>query len=367
MNAMTIGERQRSEQALWDGNWHLLCHRSEVPGSGHYVRFEIFDEEVVAHHDGASVVVFDNRCPHRGARIFDGAQGKQRFVCAYHSWSWAKGRMFVPAKETFGDCDVVGAQLNQYRTEWVGDFLFVSKSPERSVSEQLVGIEEIVAAISRSIGSRTDFNNYQYACNWKIAVENALDQYHVATIHAETLNRLKLLPAQDQYFGVNNVSRAGIGDERVEKRLRSLGRLFDIEFRPPGYIAVYIFPFTFLTSTFGYSYSLQQFYPSRNPDLTNFASRFYPARLAAKTSPDALQGFFDSSLTVNHQVFVEDGEICARLPTDSWSFDPPRYVSAGEDKVVHFRRSMTERCLCAAPTALGSAGSVPGGGAVFAG
>ena len=53
-----------------------------------------------------------------------------------------------------------------------------------------------------------------------------------------------------------------------------------------------------------------------------------------------MQAFFESSLQVNHQVFKEDAEICARVPTDSWSPEPPRYLSSGEAKIAYFRRVM---------------------------
>jgi nitrite reductase/ring-hydroxylating ferredoxin subunit len=331
-----------TERRLWEENWHLFCHRSELANPFEYLRLEVFGDEVVAFNDGAGIVVFDNRCPHRGARIYDDMAGKRRWVCPYHGWSFAKGRFFIPQKETFRDCDPATAELNRYATAWVGDFLFVSKSPCRQIGEQLDGVEEVVASISRSIGKRRDLNAYPYRCDWKIAVENALDQYHVALVHHDTLNRLRLEPAVDEYLGANNVSRAALGDEKAVKKLKSLGRLFDIEYKPDGYIAIQLFPFTFLTSTFGYSYSLQQFYPSAVPDKTAFVSRFYSGRLSAKLPPDTMDAFFASSVELNHQVFTEDAEICARIPSSSWSPVPERFVCAGEDKIVEFRRLMRE-------------------------
>lgn len=327
------------DRELWDTHWHLLAHRSELDAPSRFVRFQVAGEEVVAFHDGATVEVFDNRCPHRGTRIFDGASGQQRWMCRYHAWSYAKGRMFIPARETFA-CDLSEVRLATYRTEWLGNFLFVSRRPTRSLVEQLTGIAPIVEAIGRGIGSRGDFNGYDYKCNWKIAVENALDQYHVAVIHHDTLNKLKMEPARDTYQGINNISYAGVGDPRVARRLGSLRRFFDIGFQSEGYIAIHLFPFTFLTSTFGYSYSLQQFHPSMDPDRAHFSSRFYPARLSPKINAEAMQTFFASSLEVNHKVFEEDAAICARCPTDSWSPQPPRFMSAGEEKIGQFRASM---------------------------
>ncbi len=330
------------DRALWGSHWHLLCHRSEMAGPSQYMLFNVAGEEVVAFHDGASVQVFDNRCPHRGTRIFEGTHGKQRFVCKYHGWSFAKGRLFIPAKETFTERDPTQARLASYQAEWLGDFLFASRRPARPLREQLTGIDEAIEKISLSIAHQGDFNRYDYRCNWKIAVENALDQYHVAIIHRDTLNKLQMKPARDVYHGINNISYAGVGDERLEKRLRSLRRFFDLQFQQEEYMAVHIFPFTFLTSTFGYAYSLQQFYPSADPDRTHFTSRMYKARLSPKIGPEAMASFFDSNVSVNHAVFREDAEICALVPTDTWSPEPPPFLSAGEEKIVHFRRVMAD-------------------------
>ena len=326
------------DRALWQTHWHLLAHRSELAGAGRYVLFDVAGDEVAAFHDGESVQVFDNRCPHRGARIFDGTHGQSRFFCRYHAWAFAKGRFIIPGRELF-DCDLSDVRLNSYRTEWLGDFLFVSRRPARALAEQLAGIAELVETISYGIGERADFNTYPYECDWKIAVENALDQYHVAVIHRDSLDKLKMEPAQDSYFGLNNISRAGVGDERVAKRLRSLRRFFDMSYQPEGYLAIHLFPFTFLTSTMGYSYSLQSFHPAAS-DRTSFSSRFYSGKLSSRVGPEAMRAFFDSSLQVNHQVFREDAEICARVPTDSWSPEPPRYLSSGEEKIAYFRQTM---------------------------
>lgn len=324
------------DRVFWDTHWHLLAHRSELATPSRFLRFDVAGQEVVAFHDGEQIQVFDNRCPHRGTRIFDGTDGQQRFLCRYHGWSFAKGRFFIPARETFS-CDLSDVRLNGYRTEWLGEFLFVSRRPARPLSEQLEGTAPLLELISRSIGSRADLNHYQYRCNWKIAVENALDQYHVAVIHRGTLDILKMKPMRDEYPGVNSIACADLGDDRLERRLRSLSRFFDLQYQPGGYLAIYLFPFTFVTSTFGYSYSLQQFYPSTDQDRTYFTSRFYRARLSSRAGADTMQSFFESSIDINHKIFAEDEEICARLPTDTWSPEPQRYLSAGEAKVAQFR------------------------------
>ena len=331
---------ESGEQQLWEEHWHLFCHRSEVAEPHAFLKLDIFQEEVVVFNDGHELVAFDNRCPHRGARIFESHSGKQRWVCPYHGWAFLKGKFYIPQKETFRDSDPKQAQLNRYHMTWVGDFLFVSKRPRLNISDQLGIVEPILSSISKSMGEQRDMNAYEYKSNWKIAVENALDQYHVPLVHEKTLSRLNLGPAKDEYVGSNNISRAEIGDDKVARKLRSIKRLFDLKINIEGYIAIYIFPYTFLTSTFGYSYSLQQFYPSIDNNRSFFTSRFYTGRLAQNIQPNSLAAFFDSSIELNHQVFKEDAGICARIPYSSWSIQAGQYVCDGESKVLEFRRRL---------------------------
>jgi len=329
-------------QALWDEHWHLICHRSEVSAPRSFVRFDVCGREIAVFHDGASVNVFDNRCPHRGARIFDGDSGEQRFVCRYHGWSYAKGKLFVAAKDTFAHCPIEEADLNRYEAEWLGDFLFVARRPRQTLREQFAGIDELLATISTGIDARLDFNAFPYECDWRIAVENALEPYHVAGIHPTTLNSLQLQPGHNDYFGRNSVWYSPVGNARADKMLKSFRKRFDLPFQFEGYMSIYMFPFTMLSATYGYSYSLQNFLPSREYERTHFSSRLLKSRLADGVKPEVLAPFFESSAVLNRATFDEDHDICKRVPVDSWSEQPPRFWSSSEEKVVHFRQSCRE-------------------------
>lgn len=324
---------------LWEDYWHLVCHRSEVADPREFVRLDVHGKEVVVFNDGESVVAFDNRCPHRGARIFDGTHGNQRFVCQYHGWSYSKGRLFVARKQSFAHCPIEEADLNRFATEWLGDFLFVSKSPIMPLAKQLQDVAPILQSISGGLSRRLDFNAFTYECDWRVAVENALEPYHVALIHPDTLNTLELSPGRDEFFGLNSIWYSELGNNRMSKRLKSLSRLFDLTYQYEGYMSIFMFPFTMLSGTYGFSYSLQNFMPSAQPERTNFVSRLFSSRLASNVKPELLDGFFESSAAMNRATFDEDHEICKRVPFDSWSPEPPRFWSTAEEKVVHFRRS----------------------------
>lgn len=336
---MTIGDLDKESARLWAGNWHLLAHRSELAQLRDFVRFDILGREVVLHHDGASVIAFDNRCPHRGARIFDGDAGRERFLCRYHGWSYARGRVFVADKASLAHCPVDQVALNTLRLEWIGDFAFVAEAPVQALEDQLAGLAPMLAAMSQGIAARWDFNRYLYEADWRIALENALEPYHVGPIHPDTLATLKLQPGENRYYGRNSVWSAPLGDERMVKRMRSLTRLFDLPHQFEGYESLYLFPFTMISSTFGFSQSVQHFLPASAAGRSHFTSRLFAGRLKPATKPDLVAPLMASSATMNRAVFDEDHAICKRVPADSWSMDPPRFWAASEEKLLHFRES----------------------------
>lgn len=323
---------------LWEDYWHLVCHRSELPSHGDFLRLEVLDQEIVVFNDGGDIVAFDNRCPHRGARMYLDDHGNQAATCAYHGWTFAGGRLIVPHPEQFSGCQLETAALRRWQTEWIGDFLFVSVTPRQGVSEQLGGIQGLLEDISFGVAGRSDWNAYAFECDWRIALENALEPYHVSLVHPTSLGLLDLQPGENHFDGVNSIWYAPVGNSRMARQLRSLKRLFAIDYQYEGYMSVYMFPFTMLSSTYGYSYSLQSFLPSSEPRRTHFASRLLKMASSSGVDPAIVSGFFESTATVNRQVFDEDHRVCKRVPADTWSPEPPRFAADSERKLLHFRQ-----------------------------
>jgi phenylpropionate dioxygenase-like ring-hydroxylating dioxygenase large terminal subunit len=327
--------------SCWTNYWHLLCHRSEVANSKDFVRLKAFDAEVVAFNDGKSVIVFDNHCPHRGARIFDAAFGREPFLCRYHGWSYSKGRIFIADADQFSHCKIKDAALNNYQSQWLGDFLFFAITPKCALEEQLGTIAPILESISKSIGSRHDFNSYEYESIWQISIENALEPYHISSVHPNSLAKLKLGPGENHFYGMNSAWFTTVCNEQSASRLKKLSRLFDFEFQHQGYMNVFLFPFSMLSSTFGLSYSLQNFFPSIQIERTNFSSRLYASKLRNGMNSNVIVPFMDSTAALNRQVFDEDRNICERIPRSCWSEEKPLYFAAhDEQRLVHFRRTV---------------------------
>lgn len=326
------------ERSLITDYWHMICHRRELPNSGDFLKFSTSIGDIVVFNDGGNLIAFDNRCPHRGAQMFFDVHGNQPATCRYHGWTFASGKLTIPKIEAFKNCDIESAALNHYLTAWCGDFLFVGIAPIQSLEEQLGDVQEVLENISFNIDALKDINQYVYECYWPLALENALEPYHISMVHPETLAKLELEEGINEFHCINSIWYAPVGNARYKRQLGALKPLFSMDYAYDGYMSIYLFPFTMLSSTFGYSYSMQHFFP-KNDTQTNFSSRLLSSVSNNANTTTILDSFFESTAQVNRQVFDEDHSVCKLMPKDAWSSQALRYAASNEEKIAHFRQS----------------------------
>ncbi|WET12371.1 Rieske 2Fe-2S domain-containing protein [Pseudomonas sp. D3] len=333
-------ESTKISEDLINCYWHPIAHKSELSSDRDFIRFNIKNFEVVVINDKGNFVAFDNLCPHRGARFFVEDFGNEVVKCLYHGWSYTRGKVNVAGVKNFQGCGIEHAALNEFNLEACGDFLFFSIAPKAKLKEQLgVKVYELLRKIGSDIESRADFNRYPFECDWTIALENALEPYHIPLIHTDTLASLQLGVGVNEFHGENSIWYSPVENEKVEKRLKSLNRFYSTTDAFQGYMSIFIFPFSMVSSTFGYSFSIQNFFPSASNESTFFTSRLYPTRNSESRYKDMTQGFVHSSAEMNRRIFDEDHQICKRIPSKAWSILPPRFTSTLEEKLIHFRES----------------------------
>ena len=160
--------------------WHLICHRSALAKPGDFVRMEWFDDEIVAFNDQGTIVVFDNVCPHRGARIITEFDGNQKLRCPYHGWTFHSGKFFAPFPQTIAPEDLARAQFNTFQQAWCGGFLFAAIDPVETLAVQLDGLSPMLFEIGNSIDAPFSRNIFDWESDWRVAIENAIEQYHTA-------------------------------------------------------------------------------------------------------------------------------------------------------------------------------------------
>jgi phenylpropionate dioxygenase-like ring-hydroxylating dioxygenase large terminal subunit len=322
--------------------WHLLGHRSALAKPGDFIRIEWFGEEIVAFNDEGNIVVFDNICPHRGARIVSDFDGNQKLRCPYHGWTYRGGRFFAPFPQQIAPADLKRARFNTLQQAWCGDLLFAGFDPIETLDEQLDGIYPLLLKIGASISAPYASNIFDWESDWRIAIENAIEQYHTAVglVHPATFNKHAFTAGKDEFFGRNSVWRTEFVDSKTARQLKALNRYFDIQHQHEGYQSIYLFPFAMIGTTYGYSYAIQQFNPSSQPNVCNFSSRMLTSRLRAGADPAIVAPFFESSNRLNRKVFEEDHAICKRVSPRSLEIDFDPIFAESEAKIARFRESV---------------------------
>ena len=287
-------------------HWHPVAHASELAAEGDFVCLPWrADGEIAVTNIAGEIVAFDNRCPHRGARIFTELRGNRPPVCAYH-----------------GRCAQASA-VRRYKVEQYGEFVCAADGAQTRLIEQVEP-----APLGRFVRSALELRLHStlqiiMECHWTVAVENALDSEHLEHVHTDSLAKLALRSESIGYYG-NGSSFETFTSEAG--RLGHLSRFFPGEQRFD-YAHAHMFPYSCLSSTRGWTYSLQHYFP-RADGRTNFIHRLYAAE-TTKPMPE----FFDSVARLNEQVFREDAAICAGIP--AWFIGE---LGPREDRIRHFRK-----------------------------
>lgn len=329
-NYLDAAVYEQEVEFLFRGFYHFGAHRSELSEKDSFVKINVARKSIVLWNDDGIIRAFENSCPHRGCEIVSEEAGKAKMVCPYHLWSFRKGQTY-PTQKEFKSLSQEELSLTYYSIQECGDFLFFSPAPEDSLENQLGDFYTDLEKISKSITEKIDTNNEAFNCNWKISVENALETYHVRGIHADTLNILKLSDIRTVRSVRNDVMTARVGNEKINKNLSRIKKMFDCFYQKDSYFSFYLFPFGMLSSTYGLSYSYQNFFPEA-VDKTAFMSRVY----RVKTTLDY---FYDGVVDVNRKIFKEDADICSAVQRAAFSHKDNFFFGVEETRIINFHNN----------------------------
>ena len=132
---------------------------------------------------------FVNVCRHRGHVLCDGDARRETIQCPYHAWTYGLDGSLrnAPraAREPGFDRDALG--LVQVAVDVFGPFVFVN--PDTGAAPLADALGDLPAHLAEGgidVGalrfhSRAESDDY--ACNWKICVENFLECYHCSVAH----------------------------------------------------------------------------------------------------------------------------------------------------------------------------------------
>ncbi len=175
--------------------WNFMCHASQIPNSGDYFISYIGEDQVIACRDGEGKVnVLLNTCRHRGNALCRAEQGNTKsFVCSYHGWNYGlDGKLIgVPGASSYYRGKLDRSDLGLAKAAKVESYLgfyFATLDPDAP------SLHDFLGEIGRTgLGMVCAYGDVEVVdgiqkniidCNWKIAVDNLFDWYHVMYSHA---------------------------------------------------------------------------------------------------------------------------------------------------------------------------------------
>ncbi|WP_178130365.1 SRPBCC family protein [Reyranella sp. CPCC 100927] len=197
-------------QRIFARAWNFMCHETQIPHAGDYfINYIGEDQVIVVRGADDKVRVLLNTCRHRGNALCRAELGNTKtFVCSYHGWTYGlDGALIgVPGKADFYRNAIdqakwglaPAAQVDHYK-----GFYFATLDPAAPcLFDYLgdvgrVGIESMLN--EGDVVSLDGVQKNVIDCNWKIAVDNLFDWYHVKVSHSSAssvgfLNQRLMMP-----------------------------------------------------------------------------------------------------------------------------------------------------------------------------
>jgi phenylpropionate dioxygenase-like ring-hydroxylating dioxygenase large terminal subunit len=176
-------------------SWQFVCHVSQVKNPGDYMTLDMKKDSVLVMRGKDDVLrAFMNVCRHRAAKLLTGAGNcRARITCPYHGWSYdlsgeLKG---LPAEKTFPGVEKDKLGLKEIEIEILAGMVFARVVPGGPTLRESFGAMADVIAEYRLEemvpGGEPWIETWD--CNWKIAVDNNLENYHITVGHPG-LNRM---------------------------------------------------------------------------------------------------------------------------------------------------------------------------------
>ena len=208
----------QERQTVFSQYWVCVGLASDVPNPGDVYPVEVAGMPIVLVRDGhrqdqssdrvqGRLRAFHNVCRHRGLQLVNQAcnvQGKLR--CPYHSWAYKLDGTLKSTphfggyyQDVYPGFDRASKGLIPIRCEQWLDLVFVNLSGDAPpLAEYLQPVIERWSAYDFSLLRRDSKEvNLQCNANWKLAVENFSESYHLSWVHPSLNNCSRM----EDHFG----------------------------------------------------------------------------------------------------------------------------------------------------------------------
>ena len=185
---------------LFEDKWVVIGVASSVPNKGDAKPFNLLDLPIIILRDKKDKIrVFHNVCSHRGYKILQKPCNiKNTIRCPYHSWSYNTDGKLIATPHIGGmnkhhakDFNKSASGLKEIRSAVWLDLIMIN------ISNNEIPFEKYIKPLSdrwskfwhqkdrKLISHSNDYGYFQLKanCNWKFAIENYCESYHLPWVH----------------------------------------------------------------------------------------------------------------------------------------------------------------------------------------
>ncbi len=331
---------------LFEATWQFAGFASDLARPNDYVTATVGGRSVVVQNFDGELRAYANVCSHRFARLRLDGQGNGPLRCAYHGWIYnGEGLPYsIPSRPRFDDMSravLESLRLRAYELDVCGALVFVrgGHTGGPALREFLGGAYDVVEDMSRGMGERIDRNEVVFGSNWKVAVENTLESYHVGFVHEKTFKKLGAKGMDFRFDGPHSAWKAPV-DPATEAQMRKLLALYRAPWSTDGYFHQLVFPNLTVVTLFGTSFGIQLFEPV-SPTETRLTSHIFAPRAGAEVrlNPALAEMMNRSTAEFARQVFDEDKVVCEAVQRGLPETDKPGILSYEEERVLRFHEA----------------------------
>ncbi len=220
---------------IWRDDWVFVATEDALQTPGDQLPIDVCGQPVLLLRDQRGELrALSNLCAHRGTLLVDKPTNGSRIQCPYHAWTYDdSGRLIILPFQRDDVIDKSKHSLPEYRVESWHGLIFVSLNVEvEALSSRLETIEPyVVASGIDELRHRTDLESIdEWQCNWKIAIMNAMESYHLFKVHPDSLEPYS--PTKGSYYVAGSARSSVTGGAYAKRRDY---RLVSI---PPGFVGV---------------------------------------------------------------------------------------------------------------------------------
>ena len=232
-SAYTSEEVLEAERAsIFSKEWVFVCMEGELRKAGDYFAIDLANEPIVIlRGEDGELRALSNVCRHRGTIILDDGFGRveKYLTCPYHAWAYDHDGALqaIPYNKVIA-VDREAHGLKRLALDVWNGLVFVSLDEEAApLRERLNGIDEFLRLFQPETFSYVSQGETEiWRTNWKLAMENAMESYHLFKVHETTLEVVS--PTRDAYYiaGSSEWSLTGGATQRTEKATKGYNEFY---------------------------------------------------------------------------------------------------------------------------------------------